>query len=205
MNAWNGIVPSNAHMVEYTAYQIHVRCKVVRCIATIVDSTVNLTAIFSNVSVAVLVYCSITFKMLRAAIHPLKNQIIVDCTKHRFSTKTQCDLGRFAKLMRRSSHKDSKLYVASTDIANQIINSISKYRNASVPFIEFNPGPCVLTRQIIRQMPASRLVLVEENAEFQQSQKVDFAHFAWKCMQRLWHNLMCLWTFRNCANHNRYP
>lgn len=143
--------------------------------------------------------------MLRAAIHQLKNQIIIDCTKRRFSTKTQCDLGQFAKLKRRSSHKESKLYVASTDTANQIINLISKYRNASVPFIEFNPGPCVLTRQIIRKLCASRLVLVEEDAQFQESQKVDSVHFAWKCMQRFGNKLTCLWTFRNCPNHNRHP
>lgn len=107
----------------------------------------------------------------------LKHSIVGVARRHFARDKSQIqqtnvDLGEFSKLNRRSSHQNPRLNVANTDTAVQIVNTLTKYHKDSVPFIEINPGPCVLTQQIIQRLPIKRLVLVEDSSKFEDFQTV---------------------------------
>lgn len=110
----------------------------------------------------------------RSIIHVIRRHYT--CDKSQIQ-RTNTDLGEFAQLNRRSSYKNPQLYVANNDTAVQIITSLSKYHNKNVPFVELNPGPCVLTRQLVKQLPIKRLILVEEAQKFEDFHTVSGSSF----------------------------
>lgn len=70
------------------------------------------------------------------------------------------------------------VYVADEDAAKTIANAISKHHNKSVPFLECNPGPGILTKSLINHLDLDALRLIESNSNFNAIQTVRL--FFWK-------------------------
>lgn len=71
------------------------------------------------------------------------------------------------------SRKEPKsIYVANEKTANLIANTISKYRKENVPFFECNPGPGILTANLLQHLEPKQLRLIERCTAFISIQEV---------------------------------
>lgn len=71
------------------------------------------------------------------------------------------------------SRKEPKsIYVANENTANSIAKTISKYHKENVPFFECNPGPGILTANLLQHLHPKRLRLIEKCIAFSSIQAV---------------------------------
>lgn len=76
------------------------------------------------------------------------------------------------ELKRATTKKEAELYIADPNVANQIANAISQHHLKEVPFFEFNPGPCILTKALLQQLKLNKLGLIESREPFVGTQEV---------------------------------
>lgn len=99
-------------------------------------------------------------------------------------------------LKRITTKKNQTLYIADQNVAALIANKISQHRIQNVPFVEIDPGPCILTQELIRQMDLKEIRLIHNNEEFLHIQKV------FKCNIKIIEIIFKLMDiFRNWRNH----
>lgn len=71
-----------------------------------------------------------------------------------------------------SPKRDQTWYVADEKAGEIIAKAISPFYRENVPFFEINPGPCILTKALLRHLNPSILGLVESKEEFSHVQQV---------------------------------
>lgn len=75
-------------------------------------------------------------------------------------------------LKRITSKKNQILYIADQNAANAIADKIAHYRIKDVPFIEVNPGPYILTHELVCKMNLKEICLIQKKEDFLYSQEV---------------------------------
>lgn len=75
-------------------------------------------------------------------------------------------------LKRVTSKKNQQIYVADKLAGEEIANSIGRFYVKNVPFVELSPGPCILSKALLRQLDVQTLVLIANDGEFADTQQV---------------------------------
>lgn len=81
-------------------------------------------------------------------------------------------LTEFPHLKAKSREECPQLFVGNEGTAKEIVNIIGKYHKPNVPFFEINAGPCIFTKELVKHLPITKLVLLENDDRFEDVQKV---------------------------------
>lgn len=75
-------------------------------------------------------------------------------------------------LKRVTTKKVPQTYIAEEEIAQKIAVLVSRFQLKDVPLFEINPGPCILSKALLKTLNPKKFGLIEQNEEFLDIQMV---------------------------------
>lgn len=83
------------------------------------------------------------------------------------------NLDLFPKHCKRTTSKQNAVvHFADEIVADVVAKAIARFRIDRLPFIEINPGPCILTKSLLAHVNPAELILLENNEAFYPAQEV---------------------------------